>query len=38
MYEDKYGKHAAINGNKSAIEQFSKTLGYRLSEATVHNF
>ena len=32
------GKYATINGNKSAVEKFSISLGFPVSEATVRNF
>ena len=32
------GKYATINGNKKAVEEFSKELGFSVSEATVRNF
>ena len=30
--------YATINGNKKAVEKFSKELGFSVSEATVRNF
>ena len=32
------GKHALQFGNKSAVEKYSKELGFELPEATVRNF
>ena len=32
------GKYAQTNGNKRAVEKFSASLGYTVSEATVRNF
>ena len=32
------GKYALINGNKRAVEKFSASLGFSVSEATVRNF
>ena len=32
------GKHALRYGNRSAVEMFSKSLGFEVPEATVRNF